>query len=102
MDLSILRAAKGPPYLSATGKRGATPRAFLRHWPAKALAPPQSATGSGQRHHPAPPLRIGSHIEVVLAHEIELAVRAHPEHRQARRHSHHLAAHANGGRRQRS
>ena len=54
---------------------------------ARAAAPrPQTL----QRHHAHPEHRLVAHVDVILAHEVECAVGADAEHRQARGHGPHL------------
>src|SRR5882672_6261520 len=53
---------------------------------------PVMKTGSRERNHARPPLGKRPHIDVVFAHELELAVRAHAEHGEPRREVHHLVA----------
>jgi hypothetical protein len=55
---------------------------------------------SRQRDHPAPPLRELADIEIVFAHEIELAVGVRLEHGHAGRNDDDFAVPANRGRRQ--
>jgi hypothetical protein len=46
---------------------------------------PPGEVNSSQRHHPGPELALDAGLDVVLAHEIELAVGADTEHREAGR-----------------
>src|SRR5439155_27027971 len=42
---------------------------------------------AGQSHHPHPPLELATGLDIVLAHEVKLAVVAHAKHREASRYA---------------